>query len=468
MIRLTITNTYTYLDTDNFQTRKLVWDALSYQVNNHHVIARRIGNPKWDGIKSYFEAKEGRFMTGLLPLVFKAMRDVGITPELIDARKRPPIELPPGRIQMHDVELRDYQDPAVRDFFKAGRGILGLATGAGKTECAAAITKLAGMQTLFLTHKVDLLHQTAARFRKRLGSRADIGIVGDSIFEPREITIATAQTVNALLKNNPGRIMPLLKATQVLIVDEAHRSTAGMFARPILECENAFYRCGLTATGFMSGDPAEDLALMGLFGGIVARVTSLELIERGILARPFFKFHTISHPVEVAKLKEWRAIYERGIVRNDYRNSFIAKQTGKLIEMGRKPLCIVQEKQHGLILQNFMHDLKIRSVFLQGENSYEERSNALDKLVNGKIQAIIATNIFDEGVDCDAISAVMLAAGNKSAPALLQRTGRAIRKKDEDNYAVVVDFLDRQHKKLLEHSMRRYTVVKNEPGFTVL
>lgn len=89
-------------------------------------------------------------------------------------------------------------------------------------------------------------------------------------------------------------------------------------------------------------------------------------------------------------------------------------------------------------------------------------------MADGHIQAIIATNIFDEGIDVKEIDSVVLAAGNKSAPALFQRTGRAIRKKAEENYAVIIDFIDRTHKKLLEHSSARYGIVTNEPGFVVL
>jgi superfamily II DNA or RNA helicase len=109
--------------------------------------------------------------------------------------------------------------------------------------------------------------------------------------------------------------------------------------------------------------------------------------------------------------------------------------------------------------------VKVR--YQDGRHSYAQREKAL-KWLSKTGDAIIATNIFDEGVDCRQINAIILAAGTKAAPALFQRTGRAMRKKSDENYAIIIDFIDHQHKKLAEHSNRRYNLIKKEKGFTIL
>jgi superfamily II DNA or RNA helicase len=166
--------------------------------------------------------------------------------------------------------------------------------------------------------------------------------------------------------------------------------------------------------------------------------------------------------------RNWRDIYEHGIIHNVRRNKIIAKQMKKLADMGRKILVIVQEVKHGKIIRELAQRESVRTLYVDGGNTYGEREKALKHLSSGKIDAIIATNIFDEGIDVKDISAVVLAAGTKSAPALFQRTGRAIRRKENENYAIVIDFIDQQHRKLYEHSMRRYNLIKHEKGFTIL
>jgi superfamily II DNA or RNA helicase len=110
----------------------------------------------------------------------------------------------------------------------------------------------------------------------------------------------------------------------------------------------------------------------------------------------------------------------------------------------------------------------MRAKYLDGDNTQGEREKALKLLSRDKLDCVIATNIFDEGVDVEDIGAVILAGGTKSAPALYQRSGRAMRKKEESNVAIIIDFFDHHHPKLLEHSERRYELIKGQPGFTII
>ena len=63
---------------------------------------------------------------------------------------------------------------------------------------------------------------------------------------------------------------------------------------------------------------------------------------------------------------------------------------------------------------------------------------------------------------------MVLAAGNKSAPALLQRTGRAIRLKEKDNFAIIVDFYDTTHRMLEKNAKTRMEIIQQEPEFRIL
>lgn len=525
MIRLHIGNVFTIARYDSDQEGQTIYDALAYQVSNLEILKRR--NPKlrsWDGVKSFFDRRSQSFLTGFVWLVAHRVRQAGHNVEVIDRRVAPAIPPAPDyKAVLEGVTLRDYQVRAIEDFFRTGRGTLKLATGAGKTEIAITVAKSTGLKTLFLTHRVHLLHQTAQRFAKRIpGMKGDIGILGDSTLEPRHVTIATVQTLDAVfrayddlqamrklgldldalrenaeaLRARKGRLtkaqadelrvarkhlsldatseiiterhrelLEYLASIELLIIDEAHRSGAEQFHRPAMYCTNAYYRMALTATPFMKGQARSDMFLMGVAGPIVAKVTNGELIDAGILARPYFKFFDVTEPGGITR-EPYRVAYTNGIVHNDYRNRIIAMQAARLVKMGKKTLVIVHEREHGLILEEMLADLQVK--YLDGDSTQSERERAIKHLERGRLNVIIATNIFDEGVDADAIGAVILAAGNKSAPALFQRTGRAMRRKEDNNWCLVIDFIDRQHPKLFEHSQRRFELVKQEKGFVIL
>ena len=349
------------------------------------------------------------------------------------------------------------------------RFLLGDCTVTHNTESAISITKGLNVPTIFLTHRVNLLHQTKRRFEQRLPEfKGKIGIIGDSIFEPGFITIGTVQTIHSMIKSNPDKIIPILKQYQLLIIDEAHRSGAKQFWETASYCENAYYRLALTATPFMKENLEEDLFLLGTTGEIFTEVTNEELIDRGIIAKPFFKFFTIDQPKKIKSLKDWHQIYDAGITNNEFRNKIIANQALQLYNMQKRIMIITTQVKHGKILEKMIKEVGVDCVFLSGSTDTSTRERLLKQLDSGELSCLIATNIFDEGISINGINAIILAAGTKSAPALFQRTGRGLRTKEDGNYCIIIDFIDTQHSKLMSHSMKRYNLIKNEKGFHIL
>jgi len=476
MVKLIIDNVFTTAVSSNTTETAIIDACLRYTVKNHQSIKAAMKRKyptspywkNWNGVKSFYDEKYNAFLTGLLGRVIQQLQACGVGYEIIDKRINPIVGARATEKILHGIKLHDYQLRAANEFLTVGRGVVKLPTGAGKTEIAiAATTALGPIPTMFLTHRVNLLHQTAKRFVERNPKlKSKIGIIGDGSYQPNLITLATVQTLQALMKANPEEFKSLMSYVQFLIIDEAHRAAADQFNRPAVLANNAYYRMALTATPFMNGSDMEDMLLTGITGPIATTVTNHELIERGIMARPFFKFYDIAGP-DMRMFTKWSDIYERGITHNLERNKLIVKHMIDFSKAGKKTLVIVNHKSHGVNIMDLAKDTTVKAKYIDGGNAYSERDKALRWLEKSG-DCLVVTNIFDEGVDCNAINAVILAAGNKSAPALMQRTGRAVRRKEEGNYAIVVDFIDRQHPKLLEHSAQRYNLIKNEKGFTIL
>ncbi len=465
-MKLIVTNTRTHVEGGKI-SQAAVYEALRYEVPNAHAIKRKTGNYGWDGYKSMHNRRRRSFPSGLLAAVEKHLKKIGARYIKEDRRKAP--RRPAWPVELSGITLRDYQKESVVKFLTAGQGILKLGTGSGKTECAVAIANACGVPAIFLTHRVNLMHQAAERFALRWPEiKGQIGIVGNGSFDLKFMTFATVQTLHSAIRKYGVHITDDLKKYGLLIIDEAHRVGAKQFHETTDCLPGAYWRLGLTATPFMHDDPAANLMLRGVIGNVIHEVKPSVLINEGVLARPFFKFFKIESPSNIYNLKHWRDIYEQGIVNNDYRNQAIVRQACTLIESDYKPLIIVQELAHGNILKEGLVAAGKRVELVTGTDDVRGRNKALKSLSTGKAEAVIATNIFDEGIDVKDVSAVILAAGTKAAPSLFQRTGRAIRKKEDRNNAVIVDFLDYQHKTLLKHSAIRYELVQSEPEFKII
>lgn len=466
MIKIFIGNSLCKTQWEDNQEQLALYNSLLYKIPNIQQIKKRTGNWRMSEYKSFYNRRKNVFLTGLLADVVSYLQKNNFQYELIDTRTKPTQEFQPYKLK--GITLYPHQEKAIESFLQHKRGVAKLPTGAGKTECAIALVKAINLPTLFLTHRVNLLYQTTQRFINRLPEYKDkIGIIGDSNFSPNFITIATVQTLFAYMKSNPKQAQELLNQYQFLIIDEAHRSGAKQFYVPASMCHNAYYRLALTATPFMNENTEEDMYLKGLTGNICAEVSLTELIQAGILAKPFFKFFNIKEP-DIKNLTHWRDVYEKGIIANEKRNQIITTQATRLAQKGHKILIIIKELQHGKILKQMLDNSGVKSEYVSGKDDVYLRKKTLKKLKDNKINVVIATNIFDEGIDVEDISVVILGAGTKSAPALFQRTGRAIRKKEGGNYAIIIDFIDEQHPMLLRHSVKRFNMIKNEEAFTIL
>ena len=81
---------------------------------------------------------------------------------------------------------------------------------------------------------------------------------------------------------------------------------------------------------------------------------------------------------------------------------------------------------------------------------------------SGKLKVMIATSLIDEGVDISGINALILGASGKSLRQTLQRIGRALRKKKDDNTTQIFDFNDMTHRFLLGHAGERLKIYDEE------
>ncbi len=409
---------------------------------------------------TYF--KSITFQTGFVPYVEEFCRLVGLEVEIQDLRRKPekPVSIPEC-IELGNIKLRDYQIRAIQQAIRCGRGILDMSVGSGKTEVACGIIKVLGLKTVFIVHTKALLYQTKKRIEERLGE--EVGIIGDSIRKIRKVTVASIQSLYRHLKDK--EIVDFLASVDVLFVDEAHHISNNTYQKVLLKTD-AYYRFGLSGTPLNREDDGS-MYVVGTLGKVVITITPEKLIQEGYLVQPeihFVEFWGKNGEVDEKATSVWKEIYSRNIIENKDRNRLIASCVKQILtSKKRRILVIVKEVQHGKKLQEILEEeLNCYVPFLWSKNFKMKERLVLQRFEEGKIPVLIASPIFDEGVDIPSIDVIVIAGGGKSYIKSIQRVGRGMRLAKGKDRLIVIDFIDYIHPILARHSALRMKAYAEE------
>lgn len=260
--------------------------------------------------------------------------------------------------------------------------------------------------------------------------------------------------------------LDLLKQVGFLCLEEAHEVGSDSFFRVSQACTNAHYRLALTATPFMRDSEEANMRLMGATGPIGIEVSEKLLIDRGILAKPYFCFESTVKPPKLYERSQWQAAYTAGIVANAWRNNRILSHVMEAKRFGLTSMVLVVRSQHGETIKALMEQAGLRVAFIFGSHKQEVRKKALQQLKDGELDCLIGSTILDVGVDVPSVGLIAIAGGGKAEVGMRQRIGRGLRaKKHGPNVCLVVDFRDEHNKILRRHAKEREQIVRETKGF---
>lgn len=444
----------------------------------------------WDGRSSFFTFGTGVFPAGFVYYVTGRLKQKGYDVRLV-RRPLPECLGPENPVvdTFPDDPRYDYQMEVVRRLAKHGQIIAQCATGAGKSKIAKLAFARINRPTLFLTTRSILLHQMKDSLEKDL--KISVSVLGDGQFGfiddsgqsfIKKMTVGMVQTLISRLQepnsdddietqNRQVRIrnqtIALLSKFEFVILEEAHEASGNSYFEILSHCKNANFRLALTATPFMKENEESNMRLMACSGPVAIKVTEKTLIERGILAKPYFKICRLrNRPEKLLRGTAWQAAYRLGIVNNDERNRIIVNEVARAASYGLTSMVLIQQKAHGDILVKMFKDKKISCEFIQGADDQKSRKAALKALGEGKIQVLIGTTILDVGVDVPSVGLIVLGGGGKAEVSLRQRIGRGLRaKKFGPNVALVVDFDDPFNNYTKAHALQRLSIIRETEGF---
>ena len=436
----------------------------------------------WNG-RTYLVSKKGMFYYGLLDKVEQFLKDHNANYDVED--RRPPLELNEPidiskNLEKINIIPRDYQVRVHDTTVRSQNGIVRACTGSGKSVIIGTITATLNKPTIVYVIGLDLLKQMHDLFTALFDE--PIGFIGDGVCDIQRINIASIWTIGSALninkkkicvddevssnekynKNQTVKILELLEKTRVHIFDECHVVTCDTI-QSIYKKINPEHIYGFSGTPYR--DDNTDLLINGILGEQIINVSASELIEKGFLAQPIIKFYSV--PKMSLPMAPYQTVYKSYIVDNDVRNTIIINATKELLDLNYTPLALFKQIKHGKQLYEMMLDQGIKCEMLHGNDSLARRTEVKEQLEAGEIDVLLASTIFDLGVDIPMLNSLILCGGGKSSIRALQRIGRVLRSFPNKKVAAVVDFYD-QVKFLKKHSILRHSIYKSEKGFRVI
>jgi superfamily II DNA or RNA helicase len=208
-------------------------------------------------------------------------------------------------------------------------------------------------------------------------------------------------------------------------------------------------------------DEYSNQLLMGCTGDKLCQISNQQLIQAGHLTPPKVKI------IEMPKVKgpmSWPEVYETAVILSEKRNQRIIEELKK----APKPAFVMCTRlSHARVLHKLAESKGFSlPAIMSGDTKNKDRTQAIKDLQSGKEKAIIATTIFDEGVDLPELRTLILAGGGKSTVAQLQRVGRGLRKAAGKHEVHVIDFNDMSGAIMKRHSAARRKVWEDE-GFAI-
>src|SRR5574343_58218 len=158
--------TTAHLDSPHHEVHTAAYTLMECEIEGAR-FSKKYRAGQWNGKTSFYHRLYRTFPSGLVSMLAQQLETLGYSVEIFDRRVTTGVSISPDKIPncLNGVTLRDYQIKAVEEIFSRTCGIVRLPTGSGKTVIGIAAMRLAadngGIRSLFLTHKKDLLHQTA-------------------------------------------------------------------------------------------------------------------------------------------------------------------------------------------------------------------------------------------------------------------------------------------------------------------
>lgn len=314
------------------------------------------------------------------------------------------------------------------------RGLVVLATGLGKTWLAAFDTHfMEARRVLFVAHREEILGQAAETFL-RIRPHARVGFyTGRQRDSQVDILCASIQTLgraNHLQQFSPQHF-------DYVVVDEFHHAAAPSYHKLLQHFQPQFL-LGLTATP----DRTDQSSILSLCDdNLVFTRNLIDGIEAKLLS-PFHYYGIYDESVDYTDIPWRNGRFDPAQLSNKLATLSRARHVLKewVAKKQKRTLAFCVSTRHAdFMAEQFRkHNIKAAAVYA---NSDLPRGEALRQLEEGRLDILFSVDLFNEGVDLPSIDTVMMLRPTESRILFLQQLGRGLRRHQDKEHLVVLDFI---------------------------
>lgn len=331
-------------------------------------------------------------------------------------------------------EPRPYQVEGNLALRQAGHGAVEVGTGLGKSFMALMLVKEHSLQTVIMAPSTSIAEQLYDDFLQAFG-KAKVGFFGGGKKEyGKLITIAIAASLTKVEVGTPA--YHSLRSAKVFIADESHLCPAKTLQKVCFGLmADAPYRYFFSGTQ-MRGDGA-DLLLEGITGAVVFRMSVMEGVDQGYLARPYFRVVNVNssknyYNKDADRMTRVHLYYNQEVLQAA---ADIANQSVSVL--GQQVLILIEEYEQ---FQRLLPLLKHQVGFAHGAITKENRDfipSVYHDTDNGELVArfnakglpiLVGTSCISTGTDIQTVENVIFLRGGKSEVQVRQACGRGTRK----------------------------------------
>lgn len=319
------------------------------------------------------------------------------------------------------------------------RFLLVSATGTGKTYASAfAMKELQAKHVLFLGHREQILKQSIQSYQRVFGNTKSFGLLsGTSKQYDVDYLFATVQTISkpeVLNQFHPAYF-------DVIVFDECHHAGAETYQR-ILNYFQPSYALGMTATP----DTITGYDIYAMFDHNIAYEVRLQdALEQGLLC-PFHYYGISEITINGQQLDDFTSF--NTLVSDNRVNHIICNAEYYGYSGNRvKGLIFCSRKEEAYELSKKFNQRQYRTTVLTGADSQSVREQMITRLCDDtteeteQLDYIFTVDIFNEGVDLPEVNQIILLRPTQSPVVFTQQLGRGLRKFENKEYVVVLDFI---------------------------
>jgi len=388
-----------------------------------------------------------------------------------------------GSVAQGAPELREWQVEALQAWCAHGRhGVVEAVTGTGKSRVGIEATREAlaeDYSVIIMVPTVELVGQWVRALKRN--SVPSVGALGDgkrASFATHHVIVGTVQSLYLDPPIRPdGKVL--------LVADECHRYGAGQWSRALHSSYRR--RLGLTATfernddginqllSYFGGGPVYRIGFQrAIADGVVAhydvrllsvplnpaerraydeadrvvRDTRLQLLAAHFPAEPFGAFlHEVQKAAEDDPDPTISDIARRYLKAFSERIDVMTSAQGKLdaarllapeINRSRGSILFTRRVEMSEEIAETLVANGVKAAAVHSETGRAMRQDLLTHLKIGRLKALVAPTILDEGLDVPDVDLGVVMGGSRSRRQMIQRMGRVLRLKTDGRKATFI------------------------------